>query len=55
MLPSLAASTIMRIVYGIEIKESNDIYISVAERAMKSMIETVTPGSLMLDHLPLRT
>ena len=32
-LYSLAASTIMRVTYGIEIMESNDIYIEAAERA----------------------
>ena len=45
----------MRIVYGIEVKESNDIYITIAERAVNSVIEAAAPGSFIVDHLPLRT
>ena len=51
---SLAASTIMRVTYGIEIKETNDIYIDAAERAMNTMIECAVPGAFLVDSLPIR-
>ena len=41
----------MRIVYGIEVRESNDVYIATAERAMNSMIETAIPGSFIFTML----
>jgi len=52
---SLAASTIMRVTYGIEVKETNDIYITAAEKAVHTMSATANPGSFVVDTLPIRT
>ena len=42
----------MRVTYGIEIKETNDIYIDAAEKAMNTMIETAVPGAFLVDLIP---
>ena len=44
----------MRVTYGIEVKESDDIYISTAELAMHTMIETAVQGTFVVDYLPIR-
>ena len=45
----------MRVTYGIEVMETNDVYIAAAERAMDTMIETGIPGTFLVDSLPIRT
>ena len=45
----------MRVTYGIEVTEENDIYIEAAERAMETAIETGIPGTFIVDSLPIRT
>ena len=55
LIRSMAASTIMRVTYGIEVQERNDIYISAAERAVDTMSVAGLPGAFIVDSLPIRT
>ena len=43
----------MRVTYGIEVMESDDIYIEAAERAMDTVIITGVPGAFVVDRLPI--
>ena len=43
----------MRVTYGIEIKETNDIYIANAEKAVHTMSEAGNLGSFLVDALPI--
>ena len=52
--PSLAAKTIISITYDIDIKSLQDPYILTAEAAGESISETATPGSFLVDVLPIR-
>ena len=51
---SLAASSIMRVTYGIEVNETNDKYISTAEKAMYVFSTASEPGAFVVDYLPIR-
>ena len=45
----------MRVVYGIEVRESDDPYIEAAKQAMFAANATSFPGSFIVDFLPIRT
>jgi len=49
----MSASVLMRITYGIQIEESDDIYINAAEEAAESMIQAGIPGRFIVDFIPL--
>ncbi|KAM5533378.1 hypothetical protein V8D89_012928 [Ganoderma adspersum] len=46
-------STIMRIVYGLEVAEKNDEYISLVERGVDVFIRITVPGRYLVEALPL--
>ena len=45
-------ATIMKVTYGIDIQESNDLYIQVAEQA-KGVDEAGVPGTYWVDLFPI--
>ena len=51
---SSAAATIMRVTYGIEIEDYNDPNVAVAELAVQHVADAGTPGTFMVDILPIR-
>lgn len=51
---SNAGSTIMKLVYGIEISERDDVYIDVAEQAVDGMAKAAVPGAFLVEILPIR-
>ena len=51
---STVSSIILAVVYGIQVKESNDPYIEVASEASNSLGEA-GPGAFLVDVLPVRT
>ena len=50
---SLFSATIMKIAYDIDVQESNDPYILVAEEAIKGMHVASIPGSFLVDLFPM--
>ena len=50
---STFAATIMSISYGIDVKESNDPYISIAEEALSGVAEAGVFGAFLVDIFPL--
>ena len=50
---STFAATIMKIVYGIAVQESNDPYISMAEEALSGVAEAGIPGAFWVDMFPI--
>ena len=53
IVSSTFAATIMKIVYGIAIQESDDPYISMTEEALKGVAEAATPGAFWVDFFPI--
>ncbi|CAL1695172.1 unnamed protein product [Somion occarium] len=49
----MAGRIIMRIAYGIEIKEENDVYIDIAEEAMQAFSACTNAGSFLVDLMPI--
>ena len=49
----MLASVIMRITYGIQIEELDDIYIKAAEDAAESMVQAGIPGRFVVGFIPL--
>ncbi|KDQ55433.1 hypothetical protein JAAARDRAFT_37446 [Jaapia argillacea MUCL 33604] len=47
-----AASTIMKVIYGIDIEPQNDHYVEVAEEALTALGKAATPGAFLVDSLP---
>ena len=43
----------MQVVYGIEIQESDDPYISLAEEALNGLNEATAPGAFLVDFFPV--
>ena len=43
----------MKIGYGIAVQESNDPYISNAEKALKGAAEAAIPGAFLVDSFPI--
>ena len=50
---STFASTIMKIVYGITVQESDDPYISMAEEALSGVAAAGIPGAFWVDMFPI--
>jgi hypothetical protein len=50
---STFAATIMKIVYGIVVQESDDPYISIAEEVFKGLAEAAIPGAFWVDMFPI--
>ena len=53
METSLFAATIMRVTYGIDIQESDDPYISLAEESFNGFAEATIPGAFWVDFFPI--
>lgn len=51
---SNAASSIMKVVYGIDVAPKDDYYIAIAERALDGMAKAASPGAFLVDILPIR-
>jgi hypothetical protein len=49
---SLSAATIMSITYGIDVQESGDPYISLADDALKGISEAAVLGTFWVDLFP---
>lgn len=43
----------MKIAYGIDVKESNDPYISIAEEALNGLAEAGVIGAFLVDMFPI--
>ena len=50
---STFAATIMKIVYGITVQESDDPYISMAEEALSGVAAAGIPGAFWVDMFPI--
>ena len=50
--PSFFGSTIMRIVYGLDVAEKNDEYISLVEKGVDVFIRITVPGRYLVEALP---
>ncbi|KAI0079166.1 cytochrome P450 [Panus rudis PR-1116 ss-1] len=48
-----AASTIMKITYGIDVSKHEDQYIAVAEEALLAMAKAASPGAFLVDLIPI--
>ncbi|KAJ8689905.1 hypothetical protein PTI98_012762 [Pleurotus ostreatus] len=48
-----AASSIMKVVYGIDVVPKDDYYITIAERALDGMAKAASPGAFLVDILPI--
>ncbi|KIK63931.1 hypothetical protein GYMLUDRAFT_161793 [Collybiopsis luxurians FD-317 M1] len=48
-----SASTIMNVTYGIEIRDEEDHYITVAETALDGMAKAANPGAFFVDIFPI--
>ncbi|EMD32418.1 hypothetical protein CERSUDRAFT_118759 [Gelatoporia subvermispora B] len=53
-LRHVAASTIMKIIYGIDVSPQDDHYITVAEQALAAMAKAAAPGAFLVDFLPIQ-
>ena len=53
MITSTFAATIMKIGYGIAVKETNDPYISVAEEVLEGLTQAGVPGTFLVDLIPI--
>jgi hypothetical protein len=51
---STAGAVILRISHGYEVKENNDPFIDLAERAMDQFSRTSAPGAFIVDVMPFR-
>ncbi|KAF8589876.1 cytochrome P450 [Ramaria rubella] len=52
-LRHFAGAVIMDVVYGIQVLPRGDPYIETAEKAMDSIADAATPGSFLIDLLPI--
>ncbi|TFK25339.1 cytochrome P450 [Coprinopsis marcescibilis] len=53
ILRHLAAETVLKIAYGIEIQAKNDPYVRVAEAAVHTLLAAAVPGAYLVDAIPL--
>jgi hypothetical protein len=49
---STAGAIILRISHGYEVKENNDPFIDLADRAMDNFSRSSAPGAFMVDIVP---
>ncbi|KAG6895072.1 hypothetical protein C0993_010209, partial [Termitomyces sp. T159_Od127] len=52
-LRQMAGETILRTTYGLDIKDKNDPYIELAEKATRSLFTAAVPGAYLVDLLPI--
>jgi hypothetical protein len=45
---------ILKITYGVDLNESNNSYLEVAEETLRGAAEAAVPGAFLVDLLPLR-
>jgi len=50
---STFAATIMKVAYGIDVQESDDPYIMIAEEAVNGAKQAAVPGAFLVDLLPI--
>lgn len=50
---NMFAATIMKVVYGITVKDSAEPYVSAAEKALEVLNAAGTPGAFLVDVLPI--
>ncbi|KAJ8495804.1 hypothetical protein ONZ45_g12698 [Pleurotus djamor] len=48
-----AASSIMKVIYGIDVVPKDDYYITIAERALDGMAKAASPGAFLVDIVPI--
>jgi hypothetical protein len=53
IISSTFAATIMKVGYGIDVQESNDPYISMAEVAFTGASDAAVPGTFLVDLIPI--
>ncbi|KAF8147296.1 cytochrome P450 [Mycena galopus ATCC 62051] len=53
LIKTLAAATIMSIIYGYEVKPSNDRFVALSENAVKKLLESVFPGAIAVNTFPI--
>lgn len=53
LLDSLAGATTLALAYGLEIQQTDDRYLQIAERAVIGLAETFVPGRFLVDSIPL--
>ena len=53
IISSTFAATIMKVGYGIDVQESNDPYISMAEVAFTGASDAAVPGAFLVDLFPI--
>ena len=53
MITSTFSATIMQILYGISVQESDDPYISIAEEALDGLAQAGVPGAFLVDLIPI--
>lgn len=46
-------ATILKAVYGMEVKSSKDKFIELAEKAVGGSVEAFTPGAFWVEYLPI--
>ena len=46
------SASIMRITYGINVKEEGDEYIAMLETAMEDFVDAMSPGKYLVEFLP---
>nr|BAL05187.1 cytochrome P450 [Phanerodontia chrysosporium] len=49
----MTASAILGVTFGMEVNDSNDPYVTIADRAIQSLVEAGMPGSYMVEYIPL--
>lgn len=52
---SASGSTIMKVMYGIDVKRVGDPYLPVASEAFRLLCEAASPGAYLVDTFPIRT
>jgi hypothetical protein len=51
---STAGAIILRISYGYEVKENNDPFVDLADRALEEFSQATAHGAFMVDIMPSR-
>jgi hypothetical protein len=47
-------ASIIRMTYGIDVKGADDKYVTIPEKVLHAISEAATPGSFLVDAIPLR-
>ena len=46
------ASTVLKVIYGIDIKDENDMYLQISEEAVAGAAVGLVPGKFLVDFFP---